>query len=91
MPDHVTLAKGESTLPRLLREHARRDGGKTALREKEFGIWRCVTWAEYYATARLVALGLTSLGLKRGDRIVIASENVAEWFYADLGAQMLGV
>ncbi len=91
MPDHATLAKGESTLPRLLREHARRDGGKTALREKEFGIWRCVTWAEYYATARLVALGLTSLGLKRGDRIVIASENVAEWFYADLGAQMLGV
>ena len=37
-----------------------------------------------------VALGLLSLGIKPGDRIAIASENTPEWFYADLGAQMLG-
>lgn len=91
MTDRTLLASGDSTLPRLLREHARHEGARTALREKLLGIWRATSWAEYYEQARLVALGLMSLGLQRGDRIVIASENVPEWFYSDLGAQMLGV
>ena len=38
-----------------------------------------------------MALGLLRLGLQRGDRIVIAAEDVPQWFYADLGAQMIGV
>ena len=41
-------------------------------------------------TARAVALGLLSLGLKPGDRVAIAGENTPEWFYADLGIQMIG-
>ncbi|HEY9238878.1 MAG TPA: AMP-binding protein, partial [Burkholderiaceae bacterium] len=53
--------------------------------------WRATTWADYWRNARRVALGLTKLGLARGDRIVIASEDTPEWFYADLGAQMIGV
>lgn len=91
MLDHTELAKGEATLPLMLREHARSQPDATAMREKTHGIWNAVTWHEYYEHARCVALGLTRLGLQRGDRIIIAAENVPEWFYADIGAQMIGV
>lgn len=91
MLDHSTLIRGEATLPKLLRLQAQQRGNQVALREKVHGIWRGRTWADYYRDARRVALGLMKLGLKRGDRIIIAAEDVPEWFYADLGAQMIGV
>ncbi|WP_295535101.1 AMP-binding protein [uncultured Pseudacidovorax sp.] len=91
MLEHAALLNGEGTLPALLRHRAQERGGQVALREKVQGVWRGRTWAEYYRDARRTALGLMKLGLERGDRIVIAAEDVPEWFYADLGAQMLGV
>ncbi|KQP45499.1 long-chain fatty acid--CoA ligase [Pseudorhodoferax sp. Leaf274] len=91
MLDHDRLIRGEATMPGLLRLCAQQRGGQVALREKIHGIWRGRTWADYYRDARRVAFGLTQLGLQRGDRIVIAAEDVPEWFYADLGAQMVGV
>ena len=91
MLEHEVLLRGDGTLPGLLRLRAGELGGQTALREKVQGIWRGRTWADYYRDARRVALGLMKLGLGRGDRIVIASEDIPEWFYADLGAQMIGV
>ena len=91
MLEHDKLIRGEATMPGLLRHQAGRIGEKAALREKVQGIWRARTWADYYRDARRVAFGLTQLGLQRGDRIVIAAEDVPEWFYADLGAQMIGV
>ena len=91
MLDYSKLIRGEATLPALLRFRAQERGGQFALREKIHGIWRGRTWADYYRDARRVALGLMKLGLNRGDRIIIAGEDVPEWFYADLGAQMIGV
>ena len=91
MVEHERLARGEGTLPALLRDNARRHPAQVALREKEHGIWKGSTWADYEARARHVALGLAALGLVKGDRIVIAAEDVPAWFYADLGAQMIGV
>jgi long-chain acyl-CoA synthetase len=85
------LIRGEATLPALLRAQAGERGSRTALREKVHGIWQGRSWQQYWQAARHVALGLMKLGLQRGDRIVIASEDVPEWFYADLGAQMLGI
>ena len=89
--DPENLKAGTGTLPRLLREHARRHGGELALREKVLGVWERNDWAHYYGQARRFAFALLSLGLKRGDRIVIASENSPQWYYADLGAELIGV
>ena len=89
LPAH--LRAGNTTLPRLLRHRATTHGTALALREKEHGVWKRYDWAHYYRQARRFALALMSLGLKRGDRIAIASENSPEWYYADLGAEMLGV
>lgn len=91
MLEHEKLIKGEGTMPGLLRMNALQRGDQVALREKVHGIWRGRTWKEYFRDARRVALGLSKLGLRRGDRIIVAAEDVPEWFYADLGAQMIGV
>jgi long-chain acyl-CoA synthetase len=84
------LASADITLPQLLRHRAQQHGDALAIREKDLGIWQRQTWRQYNETARLVAFGLLSLGLQPGDRIAIASENTPEWFFADLGAEMLG-
>jgi len=74
------------TLPRLLRERARRTPGAVALREKEYGIWQRVTWEDHLGHVRRFCLGLVSLGLERGDKIAILSENRREWVWAELAA-----
>ncbi|MVT50081.1 AMP-binding protein [Bradyrhizobium yuanmingense] len=86
----ASLRDGAITIPQILRERAAMHGEARALREKDYGIWNPYSWRHYYETARAVALGLLSLGIKAGDRIAIAGENTPEWFYADLGAQMIG-
>jgi long-chain acyl-CoA synthetase len=85
-----TLQNAAITVPQLLRQRAVLHGEQLALREKEYGIWNRYSWSHYYETARQVALGLLSLGIKPGDRVAIASEDTPEWFYADLGTQMIG-
>jgi long-chain acyl-CoA synthetase len=89
-PLHHALRDAAITIPQLLRRRAGLHGDRLALREKERGIWQRYSWNHYYETARLVALGLMSLGIKSGDRVAIASEDTPEWFYADLGIQMIG-
>ncbi len=79
------------TLPGLLASHADRRPGEVALREKEFGIWQEITWAEYLGRVRAFALGLTELGVERGDRVAIIGDNRPEWVIAELAAQAGGV
>jgi long-chain acyl-CoA synthetase len=88
----VTLDEREaSTLPQHLARNAARWGDRrVALREKEFGIWRETTWADYLANVRLFALGLLKLGFQRGDNLAIVGDNRPEWVYAELAAQALG-
>ena len=86
----ASLQNASITIPQLLRQRAAMHGDRLALREKEYGIWNPYSWRHYYQTARAVALGLMSLGIKPGDRVAIAGENTPEWFYADLGTQMIG-
>lgn len=91
----ITLAQrleaAEVTLPQLLVHRAQTQPDALAIREKEHGVWKRYSWRHYLETARLVAFGFLSLGLKRGECIAIASENTPQWYYADLGAEMIGV
>ena len=81
---------GCDTLPKLFRQNCEKYAAKIAHREKDLGIWLAYSWTDFYEHARLIGLGLLSLGLKRGEVISILSEDNKEWIYTDLGAQSVG-
>ncbi|MEU6779893.1 AMP-binding protein [Nonomuraea angiospora] len=68
-----------------VRDRARSTPGAVAMRHKDLGIWREVTWAAYWTQVELVAHALLALGVEPGDRVAVHSENRPEWLYADLG------
>lgn len=78
------------TLPGLLARNRQRYGDATALREKDLGIWKGVSWNQYYDHVKHVCLGLIKLGLQKGDKLAILGDNCREWLYADLAVQALG-
>jgi long-chain acyl-CoA synthetase len=80
----------ELTLPQMLRERARQDAQRIALRQKDFGIWKPFTWAQYYQRACHVGLGLRALGLSAGGHVGVISENRTEWVLAQMGAGLVG-
>ena len=78
------------TFPKLLVAAAARLGDRTALREKDLGIWQPTTWQHYHDHVRDFSLGLVDLGLRRGDKVAIIGDNRPEWVYAELAAQAGG-
>jgi long-chain acyl-CoA synthetase len=76
---------GTTTIPGRIRAHAQADPARVCMREKRFGIWQDITWAEYWEHVELVGHALASLGVEPGDRVAVHSENRPEWLYADVG------
>ena len=81
---------GCDTVAKLFRHQCRRYGARTAHREKDKGIWKSYSWADYYDHAKWIGLGLAKLGLKRGDVLSILSEDRREWLYFDMAATCMG-
>jgi long-chain acyl-CoA synthetase len=74
------------TIATRIRERARREPRRVALREKSLGIWQETTWAEYGDLVERAAHGLLALGVRPGDRVAIQSGNRPEWLVAEAGA-----
>ncbi len=55
------------------------------------GRYHSISHAEVLLRVRRVALGLRDLGLARGDRVAILSENRPEWAFADWACLSLGM
>lgn len=79
------------TLPKYFLARVKQYGDKkVAVRQKEFGIWQEFTWKDAYEIMRDFALGLASLGLKRGDRVSIVGDNDRQYLWADLAIMSVG-
>jgi long-chain acyl-CoA synthetase len=78
------------TFPQLLIERAKQFGDRTALREKDHGIWQSISWNQYLGHVRRFCQGLVALGLEAQDTIAIIGDNRPEWIFAELGAQAAG-
>jgi long-chain acyl-CoA synthetase len=78
------------TLPDLLTNLAAAHHKPALLRTKRSGAYRDISTREVERQVRLATLGLRDLGVERGDRVAILSENRPEWTLADLAIQCLG-
>ncbi len=81
---------GLDTLPRLLRHNAAGHADEIALREKELGIWRSITWGAYQARTRAIALGLRALGVAAGEVVGLIGDNRPDWVMGEIAAHALG-
>lgn len=54
------------------------------------GQWHTVTWQQYYTTVTQVAGALVSMGLEKGECVVIIGNNRVEWLYAQFGIMAAG-
>ncbi|MBU0988025.1 MAG: AMP-binding protein [Proteobacteria bacterium] len=73
------------TIPKLFYQKAKHYGNtRVAMREKEFGIWRPISWQIYLENVKHIALGLIRLGLKDGDKVSMIGDNRPEGLWAEI-------
>lgn len=72
------------TIPHYCIESFRRNNKRDALAFKIDDVWNYLAGPEVIEKIRRIALGLSQLGVKAGDRIAIISENRPEWSLTDL-------
>lgn len=78
------------TIPQIFRSCVENYGEKTALRYKKYGIWKDITWNEYYNNVEYIALALESMGMKKGDCVSIIGDNCYQWVMIDMAALTTG-
>ena len=80
----------QTTFPRLLQKHATERPAAPAMREKEYGIWQALTWADLATLVEHLACGLHQAGLRRDDHMVVVGANRPRLYATMLAAQSLG-
>ena len=69
---------------------AKEKGDKPFLWAKTGGSWQAISWNEAARQVSALAASLKRLGLEKGDRVMLVSENRPEWLIADLGIMAAG-
>lgn len=69
---------------------AKEKGDKPFLWHKAGGAWQPTSWSEAARQVACLATALTELGLKRGDRVMLVSENRPEFCISDLAIMAAG-
>ena len=80
----------QTTFPRLLQKHASERPTAPAMREKEYGIWQSLSWADLLAMVQQLAAGLHQAGLRRGEHMVVVGANRPRLYATMLAVQSLG-
>ena len=78
------------TVPGVFHRTVETRPDQVALRHKELGLWRDISFKEYQVRAHEIGAALAELGLEAGDRAAIIGDNGIEWVMADLGIQCAG-
>jgi len=85
-----SIDRSLDTLPKLLLHNAQAIGSRPAMRHKDFGIWQTWTWAQMLEEIRAFSVGLSELGLKRGDKFTIIGSNRPRLYWSMCAGQALG-
>lgn len=78
------------TLGRLFLESVDRYGRAPAFQTIVDGSLEATSYREAFEAVKLVAGGLDALGVERGDRVALLSENRLEWALTDYGCLCIG-
>src|SRR5438105_2592191 len=81
---------GPTTLVDIYEGVARNHPKPDTLNYKRDGAWHSMSAGEMLRRARSIALGLYSLGIRKGDRVALLSESRVEWVLADQGCIFAG-
>ncbi|CAN5368341.1 AMP-dependent synthetase/ligase [soil metagenome] len=79
------------TLAELYLYAVEKHNRKDALNFKKDGEWRAISSDEMLSRIENIALGLYSLGLRKGDRIAMIAANSPEWTLTDAACQFAGI
>ncbi len=79
-----------NNLAQIFRERAQRFGDRLAVEKRLGGVWQGISWRQYYEQAREFGLGLYALGVRKGDKVSILSQNRLEWVVSDMGILGIG-
>lgn len=91
IPRCPTMNNSHDTFPKLLVRNAEKFGDrKSAIREKDFGIWQSYSWKDYLHHVKDFSLGLASLGFKRDDKMAVIGDNRPQLYWAVAASQCLG-
>ena len=79
------------TINALVDNTAERFPNKTAIQMKHQGHWQRFTYKELQSISQEIGQAFLRMGLRKGDRVVLYSENKPEWGIAYLGATSVGL
>ena len=83
-PNLIGFENIPQTIPHFCIESFRRNAKPDALSFKIDGAWKRLSGTEIIERIKRIALGLSALGIKPGDRVAIISENRPEWSLVDI-------
>ena len=89
LDSNIPSSRGE-TLSSLILKNAVIRGEKTAIREKNLGIWQSWSWAEVANEVNHLAGGLAAKGFSRGNNLAIIGDNRPRLYWSFAAAQSLG-
>ncbi len=86
------MSESFDTINTRFAQAAQKYPDRPALSGKPHGskTWETLTYGEVSGRVKQVSLGLRALGIERGDRVAILSENRPEWAIADLAILAAG-
>jgi long-chain acyl-CoA synthetase len=84
------MLMGNITINQMLESSIRQYGSETALSHKSDGVYQDISYAELGHRVKHLCLGLLDIGIHKGDRVALLSENRPEWAISDLAILAAG-
>ncbi|GAB4334817.1 MAG: AMP-dependent synthetase/ligase [Calditrichia bacterium] len=79
-----------SSLGSMFKEVCEKFPEKTGMMYKKEGVYHSIPFKDIQQRVYQFAAGMASLGVKKGDRVLLLSENRIEWAFTDYANQVLG-
>lgn len=78
------------TLVQLLYNSKEKFGNLPFLKYRENGVYKSITYSEVYEMVESLSASLYDLGVRKGDKVGIVSDNMYKWFITDMAILSLG-